>query len=222
MSYNITKVSSKAPSSTGNITLNVADVSSVSSPQADQILGYNGSNWVNSTANWVNAYEESLSTSYSGTTFNNTYQWEIPNPYLPSGYQYFLQIAPDTIGSTDYINFNTTSSDISADTSGTTSKWFYKFTVNTAGVYRLFAKVELGYNSSTSASLTVQWSNSDNTETYGPRANIHLYTQKTAPGVGVINASVNDEFGLYMHAKANTPYAPGAFFNTNLIFEKLS
>jgi hypothetical protein len=222
MSYNITKVSTKEPDTTGEITLNLADVSSVSAPSANQVLGYNGTNWVNQTASWVSEYDESLNTSYNGLTFNNSYQWEIPNPYLPSGDQYFLQIAPDVINNTNYIDFNTTSGDISADTSGTTAQWFHKFTVNTAGVYRLFAKVELGYNSATNASLTVQWSNADNTEKYGPRSNIHLYTQKMIPVIGVIDASVNDEFGLYMHAKNNGPYAPGAFYNTNLVFEKLS
>jgi hypothetical protein len=222
MSYNITKVSTKEPDSNSAITLNLADVSSVSAPSANQVLGYNGTSWTNQSVTVVNEYDESLNTSYGGLTFNNSYQWEIPNPYLPSGYQYFLQIAPDIIGSTNYIDFNTTSGDISADTSGTNSKWYYKFTVNTAGVYRLFAKVELGYNSATNASLTVQWSNADNTAKYGPKTNVHLYSEKMIPTIGIINASVNDEFGLYMHAKNNTPYAPGAFYYTNLVFEKLS
>jgi hypothetical protein len=46
MSYNLTKVSTKEPDSDGDITLNVADVTSVSSPLDNQVLAYNGTNWI--------------------------------------------------------------------------------------------------------------------------------------------------------------------------------
>lgn len=221
MSHNQIKVSSKTSSVSGDITLNIDDVTSVSSPTNGQVLAYNGTNWVAENVSAVQPFEKTLDTTKTSSSYNSTYQWEIPNPYLPSGEQYFLQICPYKIGTNYYVTLNTTS-DITAGLSGTTSQFYYKFTVNTAGVYRMYAHVELGLNSSDNASLTVQWSNADNSVTYGPRVNVHRPNMKQVAVKGVINASVNDVFGLYMHKITNGPYAAGSFINTNLVFEKLS
>jgi len=220
MSHNLIKVSSKTPSVSSDITLNLDDVTSVSSPTSGQVLAYDGINWVSENISVVESFEKTLDTTQATSSYNSTYQWEIPNPYLPSGEQYFLQICPYRINAGFYVTLNTTS-DITANLSGTTSQWYYKFTVNTAGVYRMYAHVEIGLNSSNDASLTVQWSNADNSVTYGPRVNVHRPNMKQVAVVGVIDASVNDVFGLYMHKITNGPYAPGSFGNTNLVFEKI-
>ena len=91
MSYNINKVSAQSPDSSSAITLNLSNVSSVSSPTDGQILGYNGSAWVNRSANWVAANEEGARTAPNSAGATQTYNYPIPNTFLPAGEQYFYQ-----------------------------------------------------------------------------------------------------------------------------------
>lgn len=220
MSYNITKVSSKTANSTGDITLNVADVTSVSSPQPDQILGYNGSNWVNRSANWVNAYELGARTAPNSAGATQTYDYPIPNTFLPAGEQYFYQFGAATIGSTTYNNiYNTADVTITTNSSG---NWIYKVVLNNAGLYRLWCKTVIGSSSSTTSSLEAQWSNGDNSVKYGPRVRIHKYSEKLLPVIGYINASGGESVGLYLHANNNNAKHTTESTNVLCIIEKLS
>lgn len=220
MSYNKTTVSSKTPNSTGDITLNVADVSSVSSPQPDQILGYNGSNWVNRSANWVNAYEEAAH-SYSvriGGTNATTILLNYPNP--PARFYRFYN--KQTSG-TGYADFST-SGDVSLleEVTGSTI-WFYGFKFNTAGVYRITAKIVAGPNSTNTSFVDLQLSDSTNSVTYGPRFRVGNVNVKQRNIIGIVNASVNDEVGFYKHAIVNNPkYAQLGDTNILVTIEKLS
>lgn len=221
MSYNQIKVDSKKANVDGSITLNLDDVASLTPSDGDALV-YDNNAWGASKIPAGIGFDRTLYTTYSGFTFNNTYYWEIPNPYLPSGDQYFLQIAPEHWKTTTVIvTFNKTSEVSLTKVSGSYT-YVHKFTINTAGVYRLFAKVELHPNSSATSSMTVQWSNADNTTTYGPQCRLKRSQGHSVPVVGIINASVGDEFGLYMKAITNSPRATGTFFNTIVNFERLS
>jgi len=224
MSYNTTKVSSKTPNSTGNITLNVADVSSVSSPQADQLLSYDGSNWVNKLPNWVNAYERALNSTNNLSTLNFSSGTILTNSNQPAGQQrwhYWFRNTP----SYNFTNFTANAANdavITYYTSG--SSLFYKVTLNNAGLYRLFFKFSLNsiYGSADQA-IEVQWSNGDNSVKYGPRVRLQRVARKSAPVIGYIDASAGDEVGLYKHALYNTcSDETGSFLNYLCIIEKLS
>jgi len=220
MSYNKTTVSSKTPNSTGDITLNVADVSSVSSPQPDQILGYNGSNWVNRSANWVNAYEETAH-SYSVTLGATNASTILLNyPYAPARfYRFYNQYTNSNL----YGNFST-SSDVSllGDVTGGTV-WYYGFKFNTAGVYRITAKIVVGPNSTDTSFVDLQLSNAANTATYGPKFRIGNVNTKQRNIIGIVDASVNDEVGFYKHAIVNSPkYAQLGDTNILVTIERLS
>ena len=224
MSYNITKVSSKAPSSTGDITLNVADVSSVSSPQPDQILGYNGSNWENRSANWVNAYERALNSTNGFSTVHSNSGTVLTNTNQPAGQQrwhYWFRNTP-SYNFTNYTANSAVDADLYYYTSG--SNLFYKVHFNNAGLYRLFFKYSLSsvYGSANQA-IELQWSNGDNSVRYGPRVRLQRVERKSVPVIGYIDASAGDEVGLYKHALYNTCNDEmGLFLNYLCIIEKLS
>lgn len=223
MSYNITKVSSKSPNSSSEITLNLEDVSSVATPSADQVLGYNGSNWINQSPSWVNEYEESSRTNVVNTSFSLNSNIPIPRTNLPSGEQYFWAFGAKNISSTVYLNtINTSNSTITAHYITASANWNYKVVLNNAGLYRLWAKLPIGPSSATNSSLEVQWSNADNTVTYGPRFRMHRYDMKQIYAVGYINASGGESVGLYAHANNNSAKNPNNYANHIMIIEKLS
>ena len=222
MSYNITKVSTKEPNSIGDITLNLEDVTSVSSPSDNQVLGYNGANWVNESASWVNEYEKSAH-SYSvqvGTTNASTIL--VNYPVAPARLYRFYN---KKTSNTDYSNFTVTSDvtmleDVSG---GGITAWYYGFKFNTAGIYRITAKIVAGPNSTNTSFVDLQLSNADNTTTYGPRFRVGNVNVKQRNIVGIVNASVNDEVGFYKHGIVNTPkYAQLGDTNILVVIERLS
>lgn len=220
MSHNIIKVSSKTANRDNEITLNLSDVSSVSSPAGNEILGYNGTSWINRAPNWVNAYEEAARTAPSAAGATQSYDYPIPNTFLPAGEQYFYQFGAATIGSTTYNNiYNTANVTITTNSSG---NWIYKVVLNNAGLYRLWCKTVIGSSSSTTSSLEAQWSNGDNSVKYGSRVRIHKYSEKLLPVIGYINASGGESVGLYLHANNNNAKHTTESAQVLCIIEKLS
>jgi len=220
MSHNTIKVSSKTANRDNEITLNLSDVSSVSSPADSEIFGYNGTSWINRAPNWVNAYEESAH-SYSiqiGVTNASTILLNYPN--APARFYRFYN--KQTTG-TGYANFSTTS-DVSLleEATGTTI-WYYGFKFNTAGVYRITAKMVAGPNSTDTSFVDLQLSNSTNSVKYSPKFRIGNVNVKQRNIVGIVNASVNDEVGFYKHAIINSPkYAQLGDTNILVTIERLS
>jgi hypothetical protein len=224
MSYNITKVSTKEPDTTGEITLNLADVSSVSTPSTDQVLEYNGASWTNQSVTVVNEYERGLnSTNNLGGVHNNS-GTVLTNTNQPAGQQRFHYWFRNT-PSYNFTNYTANASndvDLTVYTLG--SSLFYKVTINNAGLYRLFFKYSQSsvYGSANQA-IELQWSNGDNTIKYGPRVRLQRVERKSVPVIGYIDASAGDEVGLYKHALYNTCNDEmGAFLNYLCIIEKLS
>ena len=225
MSYNKTTVSSKTPNSTGDITLNVADVSSVSSPQADQLLSYDGSNWVNKLPNWVNTYERALNSTNGFSSVTGQFGMVLTNTGQPAGQQRFVYWHKNTSYQfTNYVPNSNNDADIIDYYAGGPTYVFYKVRINNAGLYRLFFKFALHHIYGTdSSSAEYQWSNGDNSIKYGPRIRCKKPNMKQVPCIGYINASGGEEIGLYKHALYNTPYQPlGLFQEYLMIIEKLS
>jgi len=226
MSYNKTTVSSKTPSSTGDITLNVADVSSVSSPQADQLLSYDGSNWINKLPNWVNAYERAVNSLSGYTTINGNFNIVLNYTDQPTGFERALYWHK-SVGSTTYTSsVGNTDNDAELKFYNVAASTFlyYGVRINNAGLYRLYMKFALNdvYGTDNSA-VEIQWSNKDNTVTYGPRVRAHMPHMKTPPCIGYIDASGGEDVVLYKHALYNTPKTPLGLFRDYLcIIEKLS
>lgn len=220
MSYNINKVSTQSPDSSSAITLNLSNVSSVSSPTDGQILGYNGSAWVNRSPNWVNAYDEAAH-SYPITLGATNASTILLN--YPSAPARFYRFYNKQTSGTGYANF-TTSSDVSLleEVTGSTI-WYYGFKFNTAGVYRITAKIVAGPNSTNTSFVDLQLSNDTNSTTYGPRFRVGNVNVKQRNIIGIVNASVNDEVGFYKHAIINNPkYAQLGDPNILVTIERLS
>jgi len=224
MSHNIIKVSSKTANRDNEITLNLSDVSSVSSPAGNEILGYNGTNWINRTPNWVNAYERALNSTNNLSTLNFSSGTILTNSNQPAGQQRFHYWFRNT-PSYNFTNFTSNTANDAAITYYTSgSSLFYKVTLNSAGLYRLFFKFSLNsIYGSTNQAIEVQWSNGDNSIKYGPRVRLQRVERKSVPVIGYINASAGDEVGLYKHALYNTcSDETGSFLNYLCIIEKLS
>ena len=224
MSYNVTKVSSKEPDRSSSIELNLSDVSSVSAPSADEILGHNGTDWINRPVSWVSEYEESSRTVSGGTTSTNSNDIPIPRTNLPAGEQYFFAFAAKRILTSNYMSVvNTSNTTITEHALNANADYWYKVGINNAGLYRLWAKLAIGSNSSSTSSLEVQWSNADNSVTYGARARLHRDDQKQAQVIGYINATGGESVGLYKHANNNNAKIPLEAYRDHLIvIEKLS
>lgn len=223
MSHNQIKVAGQSPNSSSEITLNVNDVSAVSSPSDGQILSYNGSNWINKTLNFVSAYERALNSTNNFTTVQNQSGTILVNSNQPAGQQRFHYWFRN-VGSTFFTNFQSNSnSDASLIYYTSGSSLFYKVRFNNAGVYRLYMKFAMNsIFGSADQAVEVQWSNGDNSVRYGPRVRLQRVERKQVPVIGVINASANDEIGLYKHALYNTVNDEmGRFLNYLLIIEKV-
>jgi len=224
MSHNIIKVSSKTANRDNEITLNLSDVSSVSSPADNEILGYNGTSWINRAANWVNTYERALNSTNGFSTVHNNSGTVLTNTNQPAGQQrfhYWFRNTP-SYNFTNYTANSANDVDLIYYTSG--SNLFYKVRLNNAGLYRLFFKYSLSsVYGSTNQAIELQWSNGDNSVKYGPRVRLQRVERKSTPVIGYINASASDEVGLYKHALYNTCNDEmGLFLNYLCIIEKLS
>ena len=229
MSYNLTKVSTKEPDSDGDITLNVADVTSVSSPLDNQVLAYNGTNWIADNLSVIqsntNVFQSTVATNLGSR--NDPSGMLLSYSNLPTGYYrahfWFRRLGsgfPDVFVETndetadaDLINHQRTSEDL-----------YYKIVFNNAGVYRVFAKLILSdtYGAANS-SAEVQWANKDFTTLYGPRYRVQRATENSRPAICVVNATAGQELVLYNIALNGTPnYPMGSSFNDYLIVvEKL-
>ena len=224
MSYNITKVSTKEPNSSGDITLNLEDVTSVSSPSDNQVLGYNGTNWVNESPSWVNEYERALNSTNNLSTLNFNSGTVLVNSNQPVGqrrFHYWFKNTP-SYNFTNYTSNTDNDADLTVYT--VSSSLFYKVTLNNAGLYRLFMKFSTNsIYGSTNQAIEVQWSNGDNSVKYGPRVRLQRVERKSVPVIGYIDASAGDEVGLYKHALYNTVNdETGRHLNYLCIIEKLS
>lgn len=229
MSHNKIKVSTKDPDSQGDITLNVADVTGVSSPLDNQVLTHNGTNWIADTVSIVqsntNVFQSTVATNLGSR--NDPSGMLLSYNNLPTGYErahfwfrrngtnlvYVFAETNDETNDADLINHQRSSEDL-----------YYKIVFNTAGVYRVFAKLVLSDTYGTdNSSMEVQWANKDFTTTYGPRYRVQRATQNSRPAICVIDATAGQEVVFYNIAKNGTPnYPMGSSFNDYLIIvEKL-
>ena len=225
MSYNITKVSTKEPNSSGDITLNLEDVTSVSNPSDNQVLGYNGTNWVNRLPNWVNQYERAVNSLNGYTSSNGNFSIVLSYSSLPTGFEramYWHKNVGSTVFTSSQGNTNNDVTLLFHNVASTTFL-YYGVRINNAGLYRLYVKHALNHVYGTdNSAVEVQWSNTDNTVTYGPRVRLHKPNMKTPPCIGYINASGGEDVILYKHALYNTPKTPmGGFRDYLMLIEKL-
>lgn len=226
MSHNTIKVSSKTANRDNEITLNLSDVSSVSSPANSEILSYNGTNWTNRLPNWVNTYERAINSLNGYSSINGNYTIILNYTDQPAGFERALYWHK-TVGSTTFTSSaGNTDNDAELkfyNVSGSTFL-YYGVRINNPGLYRLYMKFALNdvYGTDNS-SVEVQWSNKDNTVTYSPKFRLHMPHMKTPPCIGYIDASGGEDVVLYKHALYNTPKTPLGLFRDYLcIIEKLS
>ena len=86
MSYNKTKVSSKSPNSSSEITLNLGDVTSVATPLVNQVLAYNGANWINENASWISEFKRSSNSLSYSANFKGNYNYVLSHSNIPNSF----------------------------------------------------------------------------------------------------------------------------------------
>ena len=229
MSYNTTKVSTKEPNSTSEITVDLEDLTSSSSPNDNQVLSYNGSEWTNTDASWISSAKRGSNTiSYTGTDPYSPMPLAYPSGLSwPTGFRrtmwYWRRL--NTTYWTDHVNNSDNDSDVLWYQASSTTQMYYAYELKNPGVYRLYIKYALSNTyGSDNQSCTVQWSNNDNTVVYGPRFRVHRASMKSPPCVGIINAAGGEKVILYRHSIQNTPFNPlgSTMHDFLLIIEKLS
>lgn len=229
MSYNITKVSTKEPDSSGDITLNLEDVTSVSSPTDNQVLAYNGSAWVADSLSVIQSSKDVLHSTRASSlsSYNSSSPMFLNYPPLGSysRVHFWFKSTGSGLSRTFTEVTNTTNdANLVSNLNSATEEVFYKIVFNTAGVYRVFAKIVLSdtYGASGS-SCEVQWANKDYTTIYGPRFRIQRNTDHCKPLICVVNATASQELCLYQIALNGSPNYPfgSSFEDYLLVVEKL-
>ena len=228
MSYNVTKVSEKEPSRSGDITLNVADVTSVSSPTNNQALAYNGTNWIADNISVIQSSNDVFHSTRATSSFAQASGVLLSYSKLGTyarAHFWFRRTGSNLSREFTKVTNTTNDADLVSNVNSVTEEVFYKIRFNNAGVYRVFAKLILSdtYGASGS-SVEVHWSNNDNTVLYSPRYRIQRWNDNSKPIICVVNATANQEICLYQHALYGSPNYPyGTSFNDYLVVvEKLS
>lgn len=228
MSYNVTKISSKEPNSEGDVVLNIADVTDATNPAGKQVLAHNGTKWLSDTINIITPNEDVFHSNYTSgagpsfasallfPTYNKLGTYERAFPWH--------KIATSSLYQYTQTTNTTNKAELLDNVNSSTETMHYGIKFNTAGVYRVFAKIPLSNLYGAAGSyVTVQWSNYDNTVVHSPRYNIQRWSDKSAPAICVINATAGQIICLYMHSYSGSPNYPlGSSFNDYLIVvEKL-
>tara|TARA_Y100000591_G_scaffold332221_1_gene368769 strand:- start:1253 stop:1900 length:648 start_codon:yes stop_codon:yes gene_type:complete len=151
MSHNIIKVNNVLPNNQGNIPVNMDSYINTSSLSNDNIVSYDGSNWINNSA----SFPVSLSAGWiniSGSYSNGNYPYSVGH--------YFMNRRGTNQGIT-YASNATLNSATGANTplnSGDTNNtWFESVKLSNAGTYLCMFSI----NCSTGNSISFRWQDHD-------------------------------------------------------------
>lgn len=150
MSHNIVKVNNVLPDNQGNIPINIDSYINTSSLSNDNILAYDGSNWINNStsfpislsAGWINI---------SGSFSNGNY------PYSVGDYFMNRKGSGQGITYTSNTTLNAATAANSPLTSGSNSTWFESIKLSNAGTYLCMFSI----NCSTGNSISFRWQDHD-------------------------------------------------------------
>lgn len=191
MSYLINTVGSASSDSTGNLPINLNDLSDVNTaPNNDEYLSYNGSSWVASTSS--SEYKDN--SSYSLTTGNSEsiYQGFEYNTSYETPFTHIVRSI--TSNYLQLVSFNLISGlTITTKDYNATNQWITGLTVGTNINALLQCDFCLAENSESTAYLDVQWQTSTGT-VLGPIVRIRRkgYNRQTVFGYISTGASTVD------------------------------
>lgn len=151
MSHNIFKLNNRNIDSNGNINLTIEDYVNISSVNTNNIVKYDGSNWINNantnfpaslTAGWY---------GHSGSFSNGSY-------YYRENHYFINRKASGTSDSyTSGASLNDATHTNSPLTSGSNSNWFESITLVNAGTYLCMYNI----NCNSGNSISFRWSDPD-------------------------------------------------------------
>jgi hypothetical protein len=189
MSHNKITVDGQSPDSNGSIDLNMSSYITESSPVENQVIKYNGSEFVNGSSPSVIAPILKL-----GLHFNST-GWGGGSYYYSVG-KYFTVRDAQSINYADTgFNFNdaTTTNSIL-----TNNKWFPSVDIPTAGTYLFIRTVAL----TSGTSMTLR--NSNNAGEFGVQVQVNSSNTQGAAVWGIANCVENDIFRTVVKSISGT------------------
>ncbi len=198
MSHNITTINSVKPDITGNIPVNLSDLSDVStsSLEANQVIKHDGTSW----SNGVNpATGTSIDQVYS-VWCNFTASWGGSGNYTTGDY---MMTTRDTETSRTYSHIDTSEAEsnpaTASNTIKTNSKWLESIDIKNAGTYLCIFVAPL---ESSNGGYVLRWHS--NSGAFGPKSDIY-YTNRTGSIVlGIVNASDDDIIRVVVESETGT------------------
>ena len=190
MSHNKIKVAGQEPDASGEISLDLNDLSNVtvSSPLLDQVLEYNGSNFVNSG---YGSFESDLKFGFVCNTSgwsSSAYAYSV-NDYL-SLRDYQATIVKDS----GYDQNDSTGS----NTPRGNTKWFESVDIPTAGKYLFIVTL------ASRANATAVWRMSNNAGLFGSKCYIHNDNIYGSMITGIADCVQNDIFRVVLLEKTGS------------------
>ena len=225
MSHNIAHFNTLAPSREGAVDPALSDLSDVSgSPTDGQLLAYSGAGWAPTSSSPGDAVGAVARAHGGGATSASSVTIISPNPYIGATdpNRFYWEWAAASQSGTVRITKSATA-DISwiGNTYGAGTEWLVGVEFNTAGVYRLNANFHVGELSAAGAYLDVQWTDRAAYVALGPRCRVGRSDEKRNAVIGVINASVGDIAGLYIHTVSAARFTQQTYAEYQLFIEKL-
>jgi hypothetical protein len=181
MSHNKITVDSQNPSATGDIPVNMASYISESSPASNQVIKYDGANWVN--ANYPGAVSPDLDLAI----FGSTYGWSGGSYYYAAGDYFTIRDYGSLQHADSGFNFNnatTTNSPLS------NTRWAESIDIPTAGTYLFVCSLAIP----TGTSMTMRMSN--NAGEFGMKVTIDRTSRYGALIYGIGTCVNNDIFRI--------------------------
>ena len=219
MSANNIKIGTSSADRAGAINPVLSDLSDISStaPSAGQVLSYDGSDF--EPVSLVD------SNSLRGNSGNNTSESNvtlaIPNPYTAGYKTYFWEYAAPQIGTNTRFIIGSNSDVASLNNAYGSTLWACGLTLVTAGVYFITAHLAIGGLSASGSYIDVQWTD-DSYNSLGPRCRIGKRDERRNTIIGVVEATANQNIGLYMHSLSGAKYNQTDYANIFINVERIS
>ncbi|MAE81835.1 MAG: hypothetical protein CMB80_03795 [Flammeovirgaceae bacterium] len=225
MSYNKITVANQTPNVSGEISLDLNNISNISinNATAGQAIQYDiSTNQFKNNSHSLKFSTRGAGASEGSTSVSSTYLLSIPNPYH-SGYTYFWEFAAKKIAGNDKIDVvsdSNTELDGNSYGGANWTHWLDRVTFLNAGTYYLSAMVHVGENSPSDAFIDVSWTDGSY-NSLGPRVRLKRFDDKRIIVRGVYEASVNDVAGLYIYGLHNAYATQSTYINYLVSVEKI-
>jgi len=170
MSHNKITVDNQAPNSTGDVPVNVSSYITESSPATDQVIKYDGANWINASS--PSAIGLNLTAGWfhrSGSYSNGTYYYRVGDYHINRKNVSTANVYTDGASLPTATSSNT-------PLTSTNSSWFESIRLNDAGTYLCMYSL----NCPDGTSLEYRWED-HNSNAFSAKVKVHSNNNAWGP-----------------------------------------